>query len=265
MTKNEVAIKNESPGLVDIDFDAFAGNDSYGHTSQSDFVIPRVAVLGDLSPQLKKNRAEYVEGSEVGDIVDVAMGKILAKGFSGETFQFLPVARVKEAITWKPRTAGGGIVNRHLLNEEMAVYASRQGAVQNEKFEWKLSNGNEIIETIQFYGINLDDQIPCFMPMKKSNMKVARKWLTKMMATKLPNGKTAPMFYRTWNIGSFLDSGNGNEWPNYTVTEGPLLLDLPNYKEVFQAATSLLEIIKAGDFKTDEINDDSVIDDDVPF
>ena len=268
MAKNEVAeIKKTAVATADA-FDAFSGSDSYGHTAQSDFVIPRIAVLGDLSPQLKKNKAEYIEGSEVGDVVDIAMGKILAKGFAGEVFPFLPVVRVKEAITWKPRTAGGGIVKRVILHEDMSIYATKEGAVQNEKFEWKLKNGDEIIETVQFYGINLADQMPCFIPMKKSNMKIARKWLTKMMATKLPNGKTAPMFYRSWNIGSFLDSGNGNEWPNFIVNEGPLLQELEGWQDIFTAATTLLEIVKAGDFKADLENEEggsSTSEDDIPF
>lgn len=263
---NEVTIKETNALATASAFDDFSG-DGFGHTSASDFIIPRVGIVGSLSPQLKKNKAEYIEGAEEGDLVDVAMSKILAKGFKDETFPFLPVVRVKEAITWKPRTAGGGIVKRDILNEEFEAYAAREGAVQNEKFEFKLSNGNEIINTNQFYGINLIDGTPCFIPMKKSNLKIARKWMTKMRSIKLPNGKGAPMFYRTWNIGSFLDSGNGNEWPNFTVNDGPLLQEVDGWQDIFTAATELLKIIDSGDFRADVDNDapEEVDGDKVPF
>ena len=255
MTKNAVAVKNETLPADTSLFDDFAG-EGFGKTTASDFVIPRIGIIGDLSPQLKKNKAEYIEGVQVGDLVDIAMGEILARGFDDETFTFLPVVRVKEAIEWKPRTAGGGIVSRHILDgEDFAAYASSKGASLNDKNEWKLPNGNEIIETHQYYGINLKSGRPSFIPMKKSNLKIARKWFTQMRDLKLPSGKGAPMFYRTYEIGSFLDSGNGNDWPNFTVTGGKLLTEVDGWQDIALAASELLKIIQEGNYRADIENE----------
>ncbi|MGL4675261.1 MAG: hypothetical protein ACRCXK_10405, partial [Wohlfahrtiimonas sp.] len=231
--KTEVSnVKNNAVAISGA-FDDYAG-DGYGTTTKSDFIIPRISVLNALSVELKKNDAKYIEGSEAGDLVDTGFGKILSK--AGKSFTFLPVMRHKEVIEWKPRTAGGGIVSRKPLEVEMDDYATKIGAKLNEKYEYKLPNGNEVIETWQFYGLILDsygDVQPAFLPMKKSNLKVARKWFSTMKKTKLPSGKDAPMFYSTWQIGSFEDSGNGNEWWNFTVNKGSLLMEIEDAESVF--------------------------------
>ena len=252
---NEV-VKTKKNELVTADFDAYSGA-GYGHQTSTDFLIPRIAVLGDLSPQLKKNKAEYIEGAEVGDIVDVAMGEILAK--QGSTFDFLPVIRVKEVIEWKPRNEGGGIVSRHILNETMEAYCTGLGVSQNKDFEYINNAGNELVETHQYYGINLSaDNRWSFMPMKKSNLKIARKWFTKATSIKLPNGNQAPLFYKSYKIGSFLDSGSGNEWWNYQVNDGPLLQETGDgWQAIFADAVKLMEAVQSGQAVADVRGDET--------
>ena len=225
----------------------------FGHESASDYLIPRIAVLGDLSPQIKKTRPEYIEGAEPGDIVDTSMGEILAK--QGETFEFLPVMRVKEVIEWKPRTSGGGIANRETLSETMESYAERVGAtVDKEKYEFHMPNGNELIETHQYYGILLEDMRWAFIPMKKSNLKIAKKFFTRARAEKLPNGNPAPLFYNVYNYGSFLDSGNGNEWYNWTISKVGKTQEKANAGELVASAKLLMEAVRSGE-KTGDLNE----------
>lgn len=241
MTK-EVAKKQNTEVAV-TDFDSFSGK-GFGHQDSTDFLIPRIAVLNDLSPQLKKNKAEYVEGAESGDIVDVAMGEMLAK--QGNSFSFLPVVRVKEVIEWLPKRQG--MASRNVLNETMDSYAGQLGVERNSKFEYFLDNGNELIETHQYYGLNLNaDCRWSFIPMKKSNLKIARKWFTKATAIKLPNGNQAPLFYKTYEIGSFLDSGNENEFYNWKVSDGPLLQEYSDdWQLIFNEAVKLLNAVEGG-------------------
>ena len=256
--KNEVvAAKTNAVANVG-EFDDFAGQ-GYGHQAATDYVIPRIAVLGDLSPQVKENKEEYISGAKIGDLVDTAMGEILAK--RGEAFSFLPVIRVKEVIEWKPRTQGGGIVNREVLEDTMENYANAHGLKQNEKFEYLNSKGNELIETHQWYGIILNgDYRWAFLPLKKSNLKVGRKWFTKATSVKLPSGQQAPLFYKTYQVGSFLDSGNGNEWYNFKIGDGALLPEFTeDWKPIFESAKKLLEAVKSGQAKGDvreDVNSD---------
>ena len=190
------------------------------------------------------------------------MGEILAK--QGESFTYLPVVRVVELIEWKPRSAGGGIVSRSVMTESMENVASRMGIVPNDKFEFINKAGNELIETHQIYGINLAaDGRWSFLPMKKSNLKIARKWFMKATSIKLSNGNPAPLFFKTWNFGSFLDSGNNNEWFNWQIKDGEFIQDRPDFQKLFDASVKLLEAVKSGqavgDVRGDEPVDDEVM------
>jgi hypothetical protein len=266
MTKNAVAVKNETLPVEAFDFDEFGGNDGFGDTNASDFVIPRIGLIGDLSPQIKRGNAKFIPGAEVGDIIDAALGEVLAKGYEGETIQFLPVKRVKEVIRWKPRNAGGGIVSREPLVVRMDEYAAKHGAVLNDKNEYKLSNGDEVIETWNLFGLDLSRQgMPCFVPFKKSNLRVIKPWFTKRKNQKNPkNGSTLPLLFRTILLGSFKDSGNGNEWSNWTITEGQTLPEIEGWKDIKAGADAFLEILEEGAYvadvaETEEVDNDGAL------
>lgn len=272
MTKNAVAeVKKTSVALVGADDFASLAGEGFGDTNASDFVIPRIGILGDLSPQLKKSNAKYIAGAEVGDIVDGALGEVLAKGYAGETVHLLPVKRVKEILEWKPRTAGGGLVSREPLIGNFEDVAKKRGAKLNEeKYEWKLPNGNELIETWQLYCLDLArDAMPVFVPFKKSNIKVIKPWFTKRANTKFPGThNTLPLLFRTIYLGSFEDSGNGNTWPNYTIADGPSLPEMGDYTDLKIASESFLEVLKSGAYVADidEETSGAVSDDDyIPF
>ena len=258
---SKAVAKAQSTELADASmFEAYAGVGT--DFNANDVTIPRIGVLNALSEEIKTNSAKHIKDAGAGDLVDSGLGEILAK--QGETFTFVPVARVREVIVWKPRTRGGGIVLREALDGTMDDWVAANGfKLSEEKYEYKNSEGNEAIETWQYYGlvINDDDVYPAFLPMKKSNIKVAKKWNNMSGRIKLPNGDRAPLFYSTWLIGSFLDSGNNNEWWNFTVEKGPNVLELPNKGEVFETSVSLLEIIKQGNYNAElepEVTDDRI-------
>lgn len=280
MAKNEVATIEENANALATEADLaifgdYAGAD-FEDTNASDFVIPRITLLGDLSPQIKKsNAAKYIEGAEVGDIIDAGLNVKLKSGFAGERLHLLPVRRIKEVIEWKPRTAGGGIVSRTVLTGGLTIekIAKEKNAKQNEKFEWKLDNGNELIETWQLYCIDIEREMPVFVPFKKSNIKMVKPWFTQRANAKFPDGRRdangrparLPLFFRTIHLGSFLDSGNGNEWSNYDIKEGEVVTTLPNGHDLAQTAKDLIEILSAGAFKTEmegELDNDG---EDIPF
>ena len=248
---SKAVAKAESTALANAEaFEAYAGvGTDFG---ANDVTIPRIGVLNALSDELKKNHAKYIDGAEPGDLVDSGLREILAK--QGEKFMFVPVARVREVIVWKPRQRGGGIVSRDPLVGTMEDWTAAHGfKLSVEKYEFKDEEGNEAIETWSYYGlvVNGNDVYPAFLPMKKSNIKVAKSWNTRIAKIKLPSGKVAPMFYSSWLIGSFLDSANSNTWHNFSIEKGPNVMDLDNNQEVFDASVGLLTIINEGSFKAD--------------
>lgn len=260
---NEIAKKKENAVVSAGVFDEVAG-DGFGSLASTDYIIPRLAILGELSPQISSRKMEHIEGAEVGDMVDVVMGDILAK--QGSTFDFLPVSRVKEAILWK--SGRGGLMRREPLNETMDSFCAKLGIERSaDGFEYKDKEGNEWIETHQYYGLLPSHENRwVFLPIKKSGLKVARKWFTKATSIKLGNGQQAPLYFKTYKIGSFLDNGNGNEWYNLKVDDGPLLQDYSdNWHGVFESAKLLSESIASGDAVGDVREDDPANTDEIPF
>lgn len=262
MTKNEVVAKTGSTELATNDalsiLDQFAGA-GYGDVTASDFNIPRIGIIGDLSPQIKKNHAQYIEDAEAGHLVDVGMSQIFKDGI-----EFLPVARVKEWIRWRPRKTGEGIAERYNYD-----FIAENGLTRNERNEYIVQDGSgdEVIETHQYYGLNLSANARrSFLPMKKSNLKVARRWFGQMREEKLPSGAIAPLFFYTWNLGSFLDSGNENQWYNWTISKGRKVVDLENRDSILADAVDFLKQIEAGQVQgLDERDDTATAKADAPF
>lgn len=260
---NAVAVKNENAiamtGLASFeDMETDLGFDS------SDLVTPRIVIVGDLSPQKKKSSEKYIEGVETGDIVDDSTGEILAK-FEKETFDFLPVARTKEAIRWKPKRAGLASRTTLAKGHRFDAFAESEGLTRNDDYQYIYPNGDELVEHWNYFGLDLSrGGTPAFISMKKTNMKIGKRWNTLMENAKLPNGKKSPRMYtHVYSIGAFLDSGNDNEWPNWTVSQKCYLGDLENADELFERANSLFEIVNIGAYRADIAED--AVDEEIPF
>lgn len=264
MTKQAVAeIENKAVAMAG--FDAFDAMENDLGFDSSDLITPRIAAIGSSSPQLKRSGEKYVEGVEVLDIIDTSTGEILAK--AGSTFDFLPVYRTKEAIRWKPKQAG--MTSRRLLTdgETFDNFAASEGLERNKDYQYMYKDGDELIEHHNYFGLDLSrDGFPCFLSMKKTGLKNARKWNTLIANAKLPNGKASPrMFSHVYKIGTYLESGNGNEWPNFTVSKSIYLGDHPDGERLFGEAMRLYDIIKQGSYRAEIDNSENEVDGEIPF
>ncbi len=246
MSKTTEVAKVEQQGtaLVDptaLNFFEQEGTEGLGNLSSSDFLIPRIGIVGDLSPVLKKNNSAYIPNAEVGDIVDIGMGEVYKEGIS-----FLPVARVKEWIQWAPRASGEGITGRFDYD-----IIKELGLERNDKNEFLIKDGpykgNEVIETVQWYGLNLTaGGRRSFIPMKKSNLKVSRKWTGWINDEVLPNGKKPKIFWREYQLGTFQESKKSFDWFNWTIAKGVTLPEVPNWQTLAATAKEFQEQIEAG-------------------
>lgn len=68
-----------------------------------DVTIPRIGMLQDLSPQIKKTKPEYIEGAEAGKLFNNVTEEIY-----GDEVTIIPVMFRKEYLIWKDRDSGGG-------------------------------------------------------------------------------------------------------------------------------------------------------------
>ena len=220
MAKTPATAKDaQLPANVSDEFSEFAGS-GLENVGSDDLLVPRLSILQALSPQLKKTKSEFIPGAEEGDIADVGTGEVFEDGV-----WFLPVHYRKDYLEWAPRDTGKGLVTIH-SDPSILDKCSR-----NERNQPILPNGNIIVETAQFFGLNLSaGRRMCFIPMASTQLKKARRWNTLAMGEKLKRSDgsefTAPLFYRTYQLTSAGESNNDGDWSGWVITRGPSLPEI---------------------------------------
>jgi hypothetical protein len=206
----------------DDDFSGLAGQ-GMENVTPSDLLIPRLAITQGLSPQLNRSKSEYIPGAEQGVIFDVGTGELFKDGVL-----FIPVYYRKDYLEWAPRQSGKGLVNIH---SDASIL--EQCSTDNEHKQSILPNGNIVIETAQFYGLNLtvdSDGRMSFLPMASTQLKKGRKWLTLATGEKLKraDGSTfvPPLFYRSYFLTAAGESNARGEWFGWNIQRGPTLPEL---------------------------------------
>lgn len=220
MAKNAVTEAQASlPTNIDDDFSAHAGA-GMENVGSSDLLVPRLGILQALSPQVKKQKAEYIPGAEEGLIADLGTGELFPDGV-----WFLPVHYRKDYLEWAPRDSGKGLVAVH---SDPAIL---DRCTRDDRNRPVLPNGNYIAETAQFFGLNLSaGRRMCFIPMTSTQLKKARRWNTLAMGEKLKRADgsefTAPLFYRTYNLTTAAESNNDGDWSGWVIARGLALPEI---------------------------------------
>lgn len=242
------------------------GDGGLGAITNSDKIVPRISVINQLSPQLKKGDPKYIKGAEYGDIADISNGVIVAKGFNSDnptSVEYLPIARQKEVIEWVPRTKGGGIASREPLTVMMDKYARDRGAKQNDLGHWITRDGNELVETWSFFLLDINTLRTVVISFKKSGIGAVRNWFDGRIHYKTPNGNPMPLFARSIFLSSVEGKKDQNTWANYVVTEGHDLGEMENAQELFAAAAEAFKEYQDGQLLGDD--EQEVSDEPVPF
>lgn len=263
MTKNALAeVKNTAIANA-TDFAAFDGFEGAGaeEVTARDRRIPRLAILEPLSFQLKKNNEKYIDGAKPGDVVETGINEVI--GNEETPVPFLPVKFVKEFLQWAPRETGKGLQGRHkstdILNQ----------CTQDEKGRYFLPNGDEIIETAQFFGLNITDPnspVWVFIPMSKGRYGSAKDFVERLARIKLPNGKPAPYFYQSWNLASLHTTKNNNDYYTWSIKPGAKVMELgENWQLLVEEAKAMLAGLTEGTVSAVHEDDTATVGEDAAF
>lgn len=244
-------VKQENTALAaSSDFEQFAGVGTE-NIGTNDILIPRLTILQDLSPQLKRSKPEYIEGAEVGQIADVGTGDVFPEGVL-----FLPVYYKKEYLEWAPRSSGKGLINVHPDDSIL------EECTKDDKGRFILDNGNYIAETAQWFGINLSaGRRKCFVPMASSQLKRSRKWMTMVTNERIQKADgsdfQAPIFYRSYMLATAEESNNDGDWFVWTVGRGAALPEMgEGWKRLMDEAVKFREALIKGEARAD-LSEDS--------
>ncbi len=196
-TGKVVALKKSTALTVADDYDDADYGAGKENVRAKDMVIPRLVLLQDMSPQVKRKEAQYIDGAMPGMFCNTALGTV------HESLKIIPCYHTVQWLEWAPRASGKGLVAIHNSDD---VYTS-EGVEQDEDGRWLRNEENLIQETQVYYVLdvtNPDDPQKCVMGLASTAIKNAKRWNTalnsEMVTTKSGAKVPAPIFHRAWDV-----------------------------------------------------------------
>jgi hypothetical protein len=280
-TKKSTAVaatkkKSNLPAGLMADLEGDAGMGTEGVTAE-DMLIPFLAILQALSPQVDKRDSDYVDGAEPSMIYNSAL-QTLYDGEDG--IQIIPVKYRKVHNEWVPRSAGGGYVGERdatIMDETERDEKSGRDV---------LPNGNEVVGSGDWYVLVLNPdgtQDQAVISFSMTQMKKSRRMMTMIKSVALKNQAGAtfgpPMFYNVFKLTTVPEENDKGKWFGWDIEPNGNVFDLDNGEELYESAKGLYMAVAAGTVKaappanepgpnsggTPPAGEESTLDDDVPF
>ena len=182
--KKEVIRSNADVSLL-MEQDAGAGVS----TDISDNIVPLVYILQAQSPQVLRQKPEYIKGAEAGNIWP--RGEKQVWDGEEEGVEVVPVYFDKVWIEWRPNR--GGFVARHRERPELAEQRALDPQ-RPDRMSWVLPSGNIVQESREHAVLVLgkyDNPTPFVIPFSGSNHTASRAWMGLMNRKKTPKGNKA--------------------------------------------------------------------------
>jgi hypothetical protein len=230
----------------------------------SEMQIPFVRILQAMSPQLKKREAEYIEGSEQGDMFNT----VTKQHWTGEDgITVIPCYQTTKYLEFTPRDQGGGFRGEIAATDPVLQRTERQGAKE------MLPNGNELVKSDQHYCLVVEADgtyQPVVIDMKSSQLKVSRRWKTQIAMQKIKHPKTGamitpPLFATQWKFTTIEESNDQGSWFNYQIEKVGLL----ESRDLMLEAKSFRDSVAAGEVKAAPEEGSSTVSssnsDEIPF
>jgi len=144
--KAEITKRDQAGALATNLFEADA-NQGAQNITQEDLALPFLKVLGQLSPEVNKRDAKYVEGAEPGMILNTVTNAL----YDGtEGIQVLPVFYKRQYIEWQDRGESKG-APVHIYNAGDDIPKTTRDKMNKDR----LGNGNYLENTANHYVVTL--------------------------------------------------------------------------------------------------------------
>jgi len=252
----EVAVSNLSSLLEE---EAGAGLENF---TTEDMQIPFIRILQALSPQLNKQDSMYIKGAEQGDVFNTVSQSVYK---SDQGVIVVPCFFEKKFLEFGLRSSGGGFIRELASDDKDIGLTTREGAAE------MLPSGNELVRTHQHVVMAMDPEtrqgVPAILDMKKTQLKVSRRWNTVKNGIRLPSGKPMPLYGTAWNVQTIAESNDQGSWYNYKIER---ITEVSKEIETMMLeARTMYQSFRKGDIKTAsapaEEMQSAQKDDEIPF
>lgn len=195
--------------------------------------MPFIRILQDLSPQLKKQKDEYVEGAESGDLF---FGK--NKSIVPQSSRIIPTYTASVYTEWIPRSQGGGFVATHPLT--IVSHKDYEKGRERQYDEW-LGQNELRFTTYWFVMIELDGKYEqAIIPFTSSQLRVSRKLTSDINRFRYDGENksiTPPLYAQSWELNTVLEtSKNGDDYYNFSFSN-PATLDFEEDEALLNQAS----------------------------
>ena len=223
-----------------------------------DMQIPFIRIIQALSPQLQKDDPLYIKGAEQGDIFNTVSQEIYKQD---EGVVVVPAFFEKKFLEFQLRSSGGGFVRELAADDKDITMTSRENTTE------LLPNGNELVRTHQHLVIakSADGSIaPSVLDMKKSQLKVSRRWNTLKNSARLPSGALMPIYGTAWKVTTVLEANDQGKWFNYKLDRINKIT--PEIEKMMLEARNMYQGVSKGEVKMAAASADEIAkEEDVPF
>lgn len=235
--------------------DSGAGLENF---TTEDMQIPFIRILQALSPQLNKQDPLYIKGAEQGDIFNTVSGEIY-KADTGLTV--VPAYFEKKFLEFALRSTGGGFIRELAPNDKDINLTNREGTIE------MLPSGNELVRTHQHLVIakGENEMAPAVLDMKKTQLKVSRRWNTLKNGIRLPSGKPMPLYGTAWKITTVSESNDQGTWYNYKLDR--ITEITKDIESMMLEARNMYQSVRKGEIKMAAASADEMAEkqDEAPF
>ena len=249
--KAEIAKRENAGALSSNIFEADAGAGSQ-NIAQEDLALPFLKVLGQLSPEVNKQNAKFINGAEAGMIVNSVTKKIY-DGKKG--IDVIPVHYERQYVEWQDRgaTSTGAPVAIHKADSDIINTTTR-----DKNWKDRLPNGNYLENTASHFVILLGDTpSTALISMRATQLKVSKTWNSLMLGLKMQgkNGLfTPPTYSHIYNLKTVQMSNDKGTWFGWDVSQvGPV-----SDKNVYQIAKNFAEKNSKGLVKVKPENQEAI-------
>jgi len=235
--------------------DSGAGLENF---TTEDMQIPFIRILQALSPQLNKQDPLYIKGAEQGDIFNTVSGEIY-KADTGLTV--VPAYFEKKFLEFALRSTGGGFIRELAPDDKDINLTNREGTIE------MLPSGNELVRTHQHLVIakGENEMAPAVLDMKKTQLKVSRRWNTLKNGIRLPSGKPMPLYGTAWKITTVSESNDQGTWYNYKLDR--ITEITKDIESMMLEARNMYQSVRKGEIKMAAASADEMAEkqDEAPF
>lgn len=246
-TKTDASTALELPAGMSL---AGIADDAGEFTQQfekGDLATPFLRVLQSLSPQLQKQKPEFIPGAEQGDFILTSTSRII-KGDQGVLV--VPVHFEKSHTEWKPNR--GGFVADH----GPAFDVDRNATWDEGANTFILRNGNELAVGMLYYVYVVDPETgateSAAFILSGSQMKKGRKWNSVMRSFQLKGPKgyfTPPSFFLSYLVTTVPESNAQGSWYGVSIKSDKFTHQLPDGPDLYDRAKEFYRNVQSGTIK----------------